>query len=182
MRDNPSTALDEARAWLRDARRVAALTGALDVLSGSGIHFSTLIAPFTLTDGVIELSDARTSGTELGLTAKGQIDLTHDRLALEGTIVPLYAVNSALSRIPLIGGLFSAEKGGGIIAMNYSLKGPTSDPSVSVNPLSVLTPGFLRQFFDLFSDGSGTQVRPRDADPAPTGDEQLPQDDKSLHP
>ncbi|MEA4837799.1 MAG: AsmA-like C-terminal domain-containing protein [Rhodospirillaceae bacterium] len=162
---------------------VAALTGALDVLSGSGIHFSTLIAPFTLTDGVIELSDARTSGTELGLTAKGQIDLTHDRLALEGTIVPLYAVNNALSRIPLIGGLFSAEKGGGIIAMNYSLKGPTSDPSVSVNPLSVLTPGFLRQFFDLFSNDSGTQVRPKEADPAPAGEDTLhPQIDKSLQP
>ena len=161
---------------------VAALTGALDVLSGDGIHFSTLIAPFTLTDGVIELSDARTSGTELGLTAKGQIDLTHDRLALEGTVVPLYAVNSALSRIPLVGGLFSPEKGGGIIAMNYSLKGPTSDPSVSVNPLSVLTPGFLRQFFDLFSDGSGTQVRPRDAGSAPAGDSPPPQDDKSLRP
>ena len=36
MRDNPSTALDEARAWLRDARRVAVLTGA-GVSAESGV-------------------------------------------------------------------------------------------------------------------------------------------------
>ena len=52
--------------------------------------------------------------------------------------------------MPLIGGLFSAEKGGGLFAMNYSLRGPMDDPSVVANPLSALTPGILRGMFGLF--------------------------------
>ena len=70
------------------------------------------------------LKDARTSGTELGLTAKGQIDLDRDQLALEGTIVPAYAINSIVGDIPLIGSLLAGEKGGGLIAFSYSVKGP----------------------------------------------------------
>jgi len=138
---------------------VAALTGIVDLLSGDGIHFSTLEAPFTLTDGVLDLRDARASGTELGLTIKGQVDLDQDVVALEGTIVPAYAINSVLGHIPLVGSLFSAEKGGGIIAMNYSMRGPSADPSISVNPLSALTPGFLRKLFDIFDNGTETKVR-----------------------
>ena len=90
---------------------VAALTGIVDLLQGQGIPFSTMDVPFTLTDGVLELKDARAFGTALGITAKGRVDLDNDVLALEGTVVPIYALNSVLGNIPLVGGLFSAEKG-----------------------------------------------------------------------
>lgn len=139
---------------------VAALTGVLDVLAGEGISFARLEAPFTLANGVLTFQDARAAGTALGITAKGQLDLDRDTMALEGTIVPAYAINSALGNLPLLGRLFSAEKGGGLVAMNYSMKGPSSDPSVMVNPLSALTPGFLRKLFNIFDDGSSTEVRP----------------------
>lgn len=145
---------------------VAALTGIVDLLQGSGIPFATLEAPFTLTDGVLVLNDARASGTALGLTAKGQIDLDADVMALEGTVVPIYALNSALGKIPIVGSLFSGEKGGGVFAMNYSMNGSSKDPSVIVNPLSALTPGMLRKLFDIFDNGSETEVRPKDK-PAP---------------
>ena len=131
---------------------VAALTGIVEVLSGEGIHFQVLDLPFTLSDGVLQVHDARASGPSLGITAKGSMDLETDRLALEGTVVPVYLLNSALGKLPLVGSLFSAEKGGGVLAMNYSMKGPADDPSVSVNPLSALTPGFLRRLFDVFDD------------------------------
>jgi hypothetical protein len=139
---------------------VAALTGIVDVLQGSGIPFSSLEAPFTLADGVLELRDARASGTSLGLTAKGQVDLDNQILAIEGTIVPIYTINAALGKIPVLGSLFSDEKGGGVFAMNYSLNGPSKDPSVVVNPLSALTPGMLRRLFDIFGNGHETEVRP----------------------
>jgi hypothetical protein len=71
-------------------------------------------------------------------------------LDLEGTVVPAYVFNSLLGRIPLIGRLFSAETGGGLFAMSYSLRGPTANPSVAANPLSALTPGILRGMFGLF--------------------------------
>ena len=84
------------------------------------------------------------------MTAKGQIDLTMQTAALQGTIVPAYFFNSLLSDVPLIGKLFVPEHGGGVFAATYGVHGPLDDPDVAVNPLAALTPGFLRQFFDLF--------------------------------
>ena len=57
---------------------------------------------------------------------------------------------TALGRIPVIGGLFSAERGGGLVAVNYGYRGPLANPTVAVNPLSALTPGFLRGLFKMF--------------------------------
>ena len=86
----------------------------------------------------------------LGLTAKGRIDLDAEQLDMQGTIVPAYFFNSLLGNIPLVGKLFSPERGGGVFAANYTLHGPLTDPSVFVNPLSALTPGFLRGLFGIF--------------------------------
>jgi len=139
---------------------VAALTGILDLLRGEGVSFSALEAPFVSSGGLIELKDARAWGPALGITAKGQVDLDRSRLAIEGTVVPAYVLNSALGQIPVLGWLITGgEEGGGVIAFRYTMKGAANDPSVTVNPLSALTPGFLRRLFNLFDDGSGTEAR-----------------------
>ena len=139
---------------------VVALTGVVDVLRGEGVGFSSLEAPFTLSDGLVEVHDVRAWGAALGITAKGQIDLDHGRLAMEGTVVPAYVINSVLGKIPVLGWLVTGgEKGGGILAFNYTMKGPADDPSVAVNPLAMLTPGFLRNLFNVFDDGSETDAR-----------------------
>ena len=91
-----------------------ALTGILDQLRGKGIGFAIFNAPFTLHNGVLEIKDARASGTELGMTAEGRV--ANDTVNFKGTIVPFYAVNSVLGKIPLVGPIFSGgEKGGGLL-------------------------------------------------------------------
>lgn len=147
---------------------VAALTGIGDLLRGEGLSFLTLEAPFTLHDGLLRLNEAVAAGVELGLTCKGEIDVRHDRMALEGTIVPMYAVNSMLGNIPLLGALLTDAKGGGVFAATFTMKGANDDPQVMVNPLAALTPGVLRRFFSLFGGGVG-EARHRDGSaPAPT--------------
>ncbi|MDR3537864.1 MAG: AsmA-like C-terminal region-containing protein [Acetobacteraceae bacterium] len=126
------------------------LYGLVDVLRGPGIGFEHLIAPFRYDDDGLTLDNARAFSPSLGLTAKGRIDLDDEQIDMEGTIVPAYFFNSLLGNIPLIGKLFSPEQGGGVFAAKYALRGPLDDPSVSVNPLSALTPGFLRNIFGLF--------------------------------
>jgi hypothetical protein len=64
--------------------------------------------------------------------------------------VPAYVFNSLLGRIPVLGWMFSPEKGGGVIAARYSVRGPLESPEVTVNPLSTFTPGFLRNLFNIF--------------------------------
>jgi hypothetical protein len=126
------------------------LYGLVDVVRGPGLGFATLTAPFEFGDEVLELKDARAFSASLGMTAKGSIDLTAETLNLEGTIVPAYFFNSLLGKIPVLGGLFRGEEGGGLFAARYTIRGPLADPTVFVNPLTMLTPGFLRGLFGIF--------------------------------
>ena len=131
-----------------------ALTGILESLQGDGLSFTTLDVPFVFDGGVLEVSEARASGPSLGFTAAGRIYTATDVVSLEGTVVPAYVINSLLGYIPLLGDLFTGgEKGGGVFAANYQMSGHTENPTIEVNPLSALAPGFLRELFGLFERG-----------------------------
>ncbi len=131
--------------------QAATIYGVMDAVGGPGLFFSTLVLPFRWEKGVLEVTDAQAFSSSLGLTAKGRLDTERRTVDLDGTVVPAYVLNSALGRIPLLGRLFSAEQGGGLVAVNYGLHGPMDNPSVRVNPLSALTPGFLRGLFNIFN-------------------------------
>jgi hypothetical protein len=129
---------------------IATFTGIGDALSGNGMTFTGLIAPFTKKGDVIRLSDAKTAGPSIGITATGSINLNKNTLNITGVVVPANMFNEMIASIPLIGEVYGALTGDGLVAANYSLRGDMDDPAVMVNPLSVLTPGFLRGFFDIF--------------------------------
>jgi hypothetical protein len=133
---------------------VLSLGGVLDALSGKGIAFDELEAPFTKTGDDLRLKNARAYGGALGFTAKGWVDLETDELDIKGTVVPAYTFNKLLGYIPLLGGLLVGEKGSGVFAATYRMKGPLANPEVSTNPLATLTPGFLRGLFSIFDSPS----------------------------
>jgi hypothetical protein len=127
------------------------LYGLTDALRGPGLHFSKLVAPYRWQRRVLSLKNARAFSPSLGLTAEGDIDLRRRVASIQGTVVPAYFFNQLLGDLPLIGKIFSPEKGGGVFAARYSVTGPLSNPKVGVNPLSALTPGFLREGFGLLA-------------------------------
>ena len=124
--------------------------GIVDAMRGNGVRFTRLVLPFRYDRQQLHIGEARVSSASLGLTAGGWIDFARKIMDVRGTIVPAYAVNAALGNIPLVGRLFSPERGGGLVSVNYAVTGSTADPGISVNPLSALTPGFLRRLFNLF--------------------------------
>lgn len=126
------------------------LYGAVDLLRGPGLGWQKAVVPFRWRQRVLTLSSARAFSASLGLTAKGDLDLRRHRADIEGTVVPAYFFNQLLGRIPVLGQVFSPEKGGGVFAARYSVKGPLNDPKIGINPLSALTPGVLRTIFDAF--------------------------------
>jgi hypothetical protein len=127
------------------------LYGLTDALRGPGLHFSKLVAPYRWQHRILTLKNARAFSPSLGLTAEGDIDLSRRVAAVKGTVVPAYFFNQLLGNLPLIGKIFSPEKGGGVFAARYAVTGPLANPKVGVNPLSALTPGFLREGFGLLS-------------------------------
>lgn len=153
---------------------LASLTGILEIMNGQGINFTKADVPYRFRGNVIELRDGRAFGPSLGITVDGEIDRRSDQLTLSGTLVPAYTINSVLGSIPLIGTLLIGRQGEGIIALTYSVRGPIEDPNISVNPLSALAPGFLRNFFSIFTGARGLGSRNGDAKAPSTSQEPNP--------
>ncbi|MDA0781508.1 MAG: AsmA-like C-terminal domain-containing protein [Rickettsiales bacterium] len=129
---------------------LASLKGISDLLNNNGIRFERFAAPFHISRGVITLHDAKTAGSSIGITSEGTIDMNSGHIDLSGAIVPAYEVNKVLGDIPLLGNLLVGKKNEGVIATKYRVKGPYEDVKITVNPLTILTPGFLRNIFDIF--------------------------------
>lgn len=142
---------------------LASFTGISSVLSGGGLKFQRLVGEFTLDKGVVSTDLIRAYGNALGLTAQGRLDFVRDEIDMDGTVVPAYTVNRIIGEIPLLGRLLTGGEGEGLVAVVYGIKGKLSDPHVRVNPLSMLTPGFLRGLFGLSprSGGEGEEDVPR---------------------
>jgi uncharacterized protein YhdP len=139
---------------------LASFSGLSSMMSGSGIPFSRLRGTFTYGDDRVALDHLIASGESLGITASGSVDLDRDTLDLTGTVAPAHALNSALGNVPVVGSLLMGGEGQSLFAANYELSGTTDDPSVSVNPLSAIAPGFLRQLFKPLSDSGQLPSQP----------------------
>ena len=89
------------------------------------------------------------------------------KVDVTGTIVPLSGLNAFVSNIPIVGDIFAGGKGEGIFAATYTIKGPTTNPNVSVNPLAALAPGFLRGvLFQDDNDDTDVQETDKTREPA----------------
>jgi len=123
-------------------------TGFVDLVSGQGLGFDRLSAEVAYGSGKLTFHDGRSAGA-LGISFEGDVDLDQDKVALKGTIVPVDTFNKIVAAIPLIGDALTGGSRGGFLGWTYSVAGAANDPQVSVNPLSVFAPGFLRNLFFL---------------------------------
>ncbi|WP_371154311.1 AsmA-like C-terminal region-containing protein [Jannaschia sp. 2305UL9-9] len=116
------------------------VVGILEQLDGDGLSFQSVESDFTLRPGDIRIGRASAVGPSMSITADGIYDLGSRTMDMQGVISPIYLVNG------LFGGLFS-RRDEGLFGFTYRLQGAASDPQVSVNPLSILTPGIFRDIF-----------------------------------
>jgi len=116
-------------------------------LRAGKLTFARLESDFEWTLGekgdVYQIRNGTTSGASVALTFDGFVDTATDNMEITGTAAPLSELNNFVGKIPLIGQILTG--GDALLAATYSVKGNPSDPSVAVNPLSILTPGIIRK-------------------------------------
>lgn len=115
------------------------VVGAVEQMAGEGITFDDVRADFNLAPGRLTIDSASASGPSLGLSANGVVDLSHGAMDVEGVVSPIYFLNRA--------GSFMTRRGEGLVGISYRLTGSMTAPKLNINPLSVFTPGFLRNIF-----------------------------------
>ena len=135
---------------LVQALRLASLGAVSEELGGRGVRVTALDIPFTHGGSKLRFAEARAFGPGIGVTGSGTIDVDEETVEIDGTLVPAYPLNAALGEVPGIGFIFSGEKGSGLFAAPYAIRGKIEQPSFTVNPLGVLTPGVFRNIFRIF--------------------------------
>ena len=73
-------------------------------------------------------------------------------------MVPAYAINSIINKIPVIGDIVTGIEGEGIIGVEYKALGSFENPNYLINPFSLFTPGILRNLFTPTDKKEDTEV------------------------
>ena len=118
------------------------------------LSFKKLTLPFTSDERFIRIGESLVRGPELGATAEGMIRKSDGAVDITGTIIPAYALNSAVGGIPVVGDILTGGRGQGIIGVTFALGGTADKPVFQMNPVSAVAPGIFRKFFEY--GGSGT--------------------------
>jgi len=129
-----------------------------------GLAFAKLTLPFTTDPKFVRIGDSLIKGAELGASAAGLIRKSDGAIDITGTIIPAYALNSAIGEIPLVGDILAGGRGQGVIGLTFALGGSMEKPVFQVNPVSAIAPGILRKFFEYGSGGPGPQPSTRNTD------------------
>ncbi|WP_342150141.1 AsmA-like C-terminal region-containing protein [Methylorubrum sp. SB2] len=132
--------------------------------NANDVGFDKMRANFTRAGSRVSFTDAAISNAAMGFTAGGWLDTAKERTQIDGTFVPLYGLNNVVAHVPLVGPLLAGGSNEGLFAVNFNVSGPIAKPTVSVNPLSAVAPGFLRK---LFGAGNGEAFANGAPGPAP---------------
>jgi hypothetical protein len=158
---------------LADILNAVSVVGAVQQLSGDGIAFETVEGQFTLKPKGVELRKTSATGVSIGLTLGGNYNSATKNVNFEGVITPLYAVNGTLQRV--FGKVLGRQKGEGLFSFVYKVTGSSSAPKISVNPLSILAPGVVREVFRTkIPDVDNSEATPKNNNVKPKNDTNLP--------
>lgn len=141
--------LDEFR--LVDAPNVAqvlsmaSITGLQDAIAGDGIRFARARADILTQGSTVTVRNGLAYGPGLGLKVEGVIDDDAGTINVRGLLAPAYSLSRLIDRIPVLGELITGGEGEGLLATGFQVEGPRDNPRITVNPLTALAPGFVRE-------------------------------------
>ena len=125
--------------------------------SNSGVSFSRLRAEFTRNTGQLTVREGVVKGPVIGATIEGSIDYVSNQVRMSGTFVPMYGLNNMFGQIPVLGLFLGNGSNEGLLGMTYEVVGSPNQPTLRVNPISMMAPGVLRKIFEF---NTGKQNNP----------------------
>jgi len=126
--------------FLTQLLSLSSLQGLADTVSGEGIWFRELSLPIRYQKGLIYTPDGWAKGDSLGLSFRGTANMDLKTMDVHGHVIPAYIVNSWFGDV--------STNGIGLVGLSYHLSGTIKAPQTSVNPLSLILPGFLKKGWD----------------------------------
>lgn len=128
--------------------------------TNNAVYFTALKVPFVVRGDVLQIGNAIVKGPSIGATAHGSINMATDQIDIAGTFIPAYALNSAISNVPIVGDVLAGGRGQGVFGITFAVDGTLGRPRFRVNPVSAIAPGIFRRLFEMGGNpanyGTGT--------------------------
>ena len=123
---------------------LADLKGLTDTLKGDGIAFDTLAIKYESNPKKMDIKEIFMIGPSISILIEGYVEKKSGLISLRGTLVPAKALNTIISKIPLVGNILVGSKvGEGVFGISFKIKGLPNDLKTTVNPVKTLTPRFI---------------------------------------
>lgn len=112
-----------------------------------GILFDNLYTQIKYEDSIIKISEGKIKGPSLGILFNGAVDNKTKTTDINGTLIPVVKLNSIVTNIPVLGYILTGSQGA-LSGADFKIYGTEGNKDISVLPLSVITPGIVKDLFD----------------------------------
>jgi len=122
----------------------------VSIVENSQNSFSRMEVPMKKKDNLIYINDAFIEGGLVGFTFAGIYDAKNKITNIDGFYGPLYLFDKYVDDIPLLNKILTNKKNESLLGANFSVKKVNAETSVTINPLSLVTPGKTKRIFKIF--------------------------------
>ena len=120
------------------------------VLQNTQDEFNYLEIPVSKKGKIFSFDHAKMLGGTVAFSFKGQANPSEKTAYVNGTYGPLYLFEQNFKDIPIINELFGKNVEESLLAADFKVKKNGNKTDFIFNPLSILTPGKTRNFFDIW--------------------------------
>ena len=125
------------------------------IFSSNKTTFNSVKIDFLLQNQIINIQSLIANNFKIGITSKGEINLSTGAVNLRGMIIPGYIVNSlfGIGKIPLIGsvisGILTGGEGGGLFGLRYEYikNANNKEGKFTTNKVSAFVPSTIQNLF-----------------------------------
>lgn len=130
--------------------QIMTLVGLPSAFGEKGVSFVSMDGSYIYDyhKDLLTLGEIETYGSSLGIRVDkgGWLDFDKQTVDIQGVVIPANVAQQVIGKIPLLGQILTG--GEALVAANFRVHGSLEEPSVTVNPVSILPlPGFLRKLF-----------------------------------
>jgi hypothetical protein len=122
----------------------------ISVIKDSQNEFGYMEVPISQEGDITKVKDAFVIGGLVGFTFSGDINRVSKNSNFDGFYGPLYLFDKYIDDIPLFNNLLTNNKNESLLGANFSVVRVEGKTSVTVNPLSLVTPGKTKRIFKIF--------------------------------
>ncbi len=120
------------------------------VLQNSQDEFNYLEVPVQKKGKIFTFDHAIMLGGTVAFSFKGEANPSEKVATVNGTYGPLYLFEKSFKNVPFVSELFGKNVEESLLAADFKVKKNGNKTDFIFNPLSILTPGKTRNFFDIW--------------------------------